>query len=68
MKVEEHNKIRTDKWGERFNKDKSKIFLVVGKKEDGSYTFATDISQNPYAVAQELQIISKAINKKYKTT
>lgn len=66
MSIESHNKIRTDKWGERFNKDESKIFLIVGMKKDGSYTFATDISQNPFAVSAELQVISKAIQKKYK--
>jgi hypothetical protein len=68
MKTEDHNKIRTDKWGDRFNKDESKIFLMVGKKKDGTYTFSTDLNKNPFAVAQELQIISKAINKKYKTS
>jgi hypothetical protein len=65
MSIEAHNKLRDTRWPERFTKDKSKIFLIVGKKENGDYTFATDISPNPFQVAQELEAISKSIKKKY---
>jgi hypothetical protein len=66
MITEAHNKLRAEKWTSQFNKEESKIFLIVGKKEDGTYTFATDMGKNPFKVSQELSAISKALHKKYK--
>lgn len=61
MQTEEFNRQRVERWVEKFNKDESRVFLMVGLKQSGNYTFIADNSQTPEKVAQKLEDLAKAI-------
>lgn len=61
MDTKEFNNIRSQKWVKRFTDDKSRIFLIVGMKENGAHTFVMDESQTKEKIAQKLEELAKAV-------
>ena len=56
--------MRSEEWIKKFNEDKSRIFLMVGVKQNGSYTFVADESQNPEKISQKLRELSETVRMK----
>jgi len=63
MTTKEFNKGRSSKWIKQFNLDKSRIFLIVGIKENGNYTFVVDESQSVEKVVETLELLAKLVRK-----
>ena len=61
MNTKEFNDIRLEKWKKRFTDDESRIFLIVGMKENGAYTFVADESQAPLKIAEKLYELAEAV-------
>lgn len=61
MTTEQFNKTRSEKWVQRFSNDESRLFLMVGIKENGAYTFVMDESQTKEKIAQKLEELAKAV-------
>lgn len=61
MTTKEFNKMRTEQWAEVFTQDKSRIFMMVGCKQDGTLTFLADESQTLEKIAQKLEEMAKEI-------
>ena len=67
MTTEKFNKLRSKEWLKIFNKDESRLFMMVGIKQNGSYSFMADPSQTPQKIAQELEELAKSIRMQYQT-
>lgn len=61
--TKEFNDARTDKWKQQFTDDESRIFLIVGMKQNGTYSFVSDETQSKEKIAQKLEEIAKAVRK-----
>lgn len=61
MTTPQYNKARTDTWLKKFNEDESRIFLIVGMKQNGNFTFQADAVLTPLKIAEQLEGIAKAI-------
>lgn len=61
MTTEQFNKTRSEKWVKRFTDDESRLFLMVGMKSNGSYTFVMDESQTKEKIAQKLEELASAV-------
>jgi hypothetical protein len=61
MTTHEFNKTRSEKWVKRFTDDESRLFLMVGVKQNRSYTFLMDESQTKEKIAQKLEELAKAV-------
>lgn len=61
MTTKQFNEARSKKWIERFNNDDSRIFLIVGMKKGGNYTFLSDETQTKQKIAQKLNELSRLV-------
>lgn len=62
--TDDFNRIRSDEWVKKMTKDESRIFLIVGMKQNRAFTFVCDESQTPEKIAQKLEDLAKAIRLK----
>lgn len=68
MNTKEFNDARSEKWVKRFINDESRIFLIVGIKQNGAYTFVMDESQTKEKIAQKLEELARAVRLQNSTT
>ncbi len=64
MTTKTFNKNRCSKWLKVFNKNKSRVFLMVGMKEDGLFSFVFDESQDADEIASNLESLAKLVKLK----
>lgn len=68
MTTKEFNKGRADEWLERMTKDEARLWMMVGMKENGAYTFMVDAGLTQEGIAQRLENMAKAIRTKNSNT
>lgn len=61
MDITKFNAERSEAWTKKFNADNARIFLIVGKKENGNFTFITEEGATKERVAQQLEQLAKAV-------
>lgn len=62
------NKERCENFLTKMNKDESRIFLMVGMKEDGTSTFVSDNTFTPERLASFLEGMAKSIRQQNKSS
>ena len=64
MTTKNFNETRASICLDKMSKDESRIWLMVGMKENGAYSFVADDKLTPEKVANELETLAKAIRLK----
>jgi hypothetical protein len=65
MDTQEFNEMRAESYTKKMTADKSRLWLMIGMKEDGSHTFVADDSLTPLSVAEKLERIAKIIRQQH---
>ncbi len=63
MTTKKFNKHRLDTWVKTLDKDEARIFLIVGMKDNGDYTFIADESMTLEDIAQIFERLVKLIRR-----
>jgi len=61
MDTKEFNEMRAESYVKKLTTDESRLWLVVGMKENWNHTFVADENLTPLSVAEKLERIVKAI-------
>ena len=64
MTTKDFNKDRAEAWLDKMNKDESRLWLMVGMKQNGSYTCVGDEILTPNGIADRLETLARAIRMK----
>ena len=64
METKKFNEGRASVWINQMTRDESRVWLMVGMKENGSYTCVGDEGLTPEGIADRLETLAKAIRLK----
>jgi hypothetical protein len=64
MTTSEFNNKRVAEWTAKFNADESRVFLIVGMKQDDSYSILGDPAISPQRMADKLEELASLLRKK----
>ena len=64
MNTKEFNDERAKVWLDKMSKDESRIWMIVGMKQNNAYTFMADTALTPEKIADRLETLAKAIRER----
>ena len=64
MNTKEFNEKRAEAWLKKFNADESRLYFMVGLKQNGALSFMADPGLNPSKIADKLESLARGVRER----